>query len=84
MGLLFDLLTFPLMGPVKGVAWIAGKIAEQAEKELYSEEAIRGKLMELELRYDLGEISEDDFLETEEALLQLLRIARERLTEEQE
>ncbi len=84
MGLLMDLLTLPFMGPVKGVAWIAEKIVEQAEKELYSEEAIRGKLMELELRYDLGEISEDDFLETEEALLQLLRITREHLREEQE
>lgn len=84
MGWLIDLLTFPLMGPVKGVVWIAEKIAEQADKELYSEEAVRGKLLELELRYDLGEISEEEYLEGEETLLRLLRAARERQEAEQE
>lgn len=84
MGWLIDLLTFPLMGPVKGVVWIAEKIAEQADKELYSEEAVRGKLVELELRYDLGEISEEEYLEGEESLLRLLRAARERQEVEQE
>lgn len=84
MGWLIDLLTFPLMGPVKGVVWIAEKLAEQADKELYSEEAVRGKLVELELRYDLGEISEEEYLEGEESLLRLLRAARERQEAEQE
>jgi hypothetical protein len=84
VGWLIDLLTFPLMGPVKGVVWIAEKLAEQADKELYSEEAVRGKLVELELRYDLGEISEEEYLEGEESLLRLLRAARERQEAEQE
>jgi len=77
MSLLFDLLTFPLMGPIKGVTWIAEKIVETADKELYSEEAIRGKLLELELHYELGEISEEKYLELEEDLLKMLRVARE-------
>ena len=51
------LLTLPITGPIRGVVWIAEKVAEQAERELYDEEAVRGQLMELELRYDLGEIS---------------------------
>jgi hypothetical protein len=84
VGWLIDLLTFPFMGPVKGVVWIAEKITEQADKELYSEEAVRGKLVELELRYDLGEISEEEYLEGEESLLRLLRAARERQEAEQE
>ena len=78
MGLLFDILAFPLMGPIKGVTWIAEKIVEQADKELYSEDAIRGKLLELELRFDMGEIAEKDYNEGEEILLRLLKIARER------
>jgi len=78
MGLLFDILAFPLMGPIKGVTWIAEKIVEQADKELYSEDAIRGKLLELELRFDLGEIAEKEYNELEETLLNRLRIARER------
>lgn len=77
MGLLFDILAFPLMGPIKGVTWIANKIVEQVDKELYSEDAIRGKLLELELRFDMGEIAEKDYNEQEETLLKRLRIARE-------
>jgi len=78
MGILFDILAFPLMGPVKGITWIAEKIGEQADKEFYSEDAIRGKLLELELRFDMGEIAENDYNELEETLLKRLRIARER------
>ena len=78
MGFLIDLLTFPVMGPIKGVMWIAEKVDEQVEKELYDEDAVRGKLMELELRYDLEEISEEEYLEAEEVLLERIRIIRER------
>jgi len=66
------------MGPIKGITWIAEKIGEQADKEVYSEDAIRGKLLELELRFDLGEIAEKDYNELEETLLGMLRVARER------
>ena len=78
MGILFDILAFPLMGPIKGVSWIAGKIAEQVDKEFYSEDAIRAKLLELELHFDLGEINEKDYLEQEEILLGMLHVARDR------
>ena len=78
MGFLTDLLTFPVLGPIKGVIWIAEKVNEQAEKELYDEDAVRGKLTELELRYDLGEISEEEYLAAEETLLARLKIIRER------
>ena len=84
MGILFDILAFPLMGPIKGVSWIAEKIGEQADKELYSEDSIRGKLLELELRFDLGEIAEKDYDELEETLLNRLRTAREHQTHESE
>ena len=77
MGLLFDILAFPLMGPIKGVTWVANKIVEQVDKELYSEDAIRGKLLELELRFDMGEIAEKDYNAQEETLLKRLRVARE-------
>jgi len=84
MGWLTDLLTFPVTGPVKGLVWVAEKITEQAEKELYSEDAVRGKLMELELRFDLGEISEEDFTAAEASLLGMLSLIRARQKAEQE
>ena len=78
MGFLTDLLLFPVLGPVKGVIWIAETVTEQAEKELYDEDKLHGQLMELELRYDLGEMSEEEYLAAEEVLLERLRVARER------
>ena len=78
MGFLTNLLTFPLMGPIKGIVWIAEKVNEQVEKELYDEGKVRGQLMEMELRLDLGEISEEEYLEVEGVLLERLRIIRER------
>lgn len=77
MGMLTKILTFPVMGPINGVTWIAEQMIEQAEREIYDEGAVRGKLMELELRYDLGEIGESDYLAAEEILLARLKEIRE-------
>lgn len=81
MGLLLDLLAWPVMAPLKGVIWIAETLRDRAEEEEYDEGAVRGQLMELELRLDLGEINEEEYLEAEEALLARLRVIRERQAE---
>jgi hypothetical protein len=78
MKFLVDLLTAPVTMPLKGLVWVAEKVAENAEDQIYDENRIRGQLMELELQLDLGEIDEEGYMEAEEALLDRLRIARER------
>ena len=78
MDILTRLLTFPVTGPVEGLVWIAEKLTEQAEAELYDEDAVRGRLMELELKRDMGEISDEEHLAAEDDLLALLREIRER------
>ena len=78
MGLLIDLLTFPVMGPIKGIVWIAETIQDEADKQFYGEDAVRAQLMELEVKMDLGEISEEAYTEAETVLLQRLKIARDR------
>ena len=82
MGLLGNLLTLPVMGPIKGIIWIAEKVVEQAEREAYNEDNVRGQLMELELRLDLGEITEEEYAVAEEELLARLRVAREHQAEQ--
>lgn len=77
MGIVFDILAFPVMGPLKGLMWIAEKIKDQADGELYNEDTVRGQLMELELHLDLGEITEDEYMAGEELLLTRLREIRE-------
>ena len=71
MGFFTGLLTLPL-APVRGTVWIAEKVSEQAERELNSEPAIRRRLLELELRHDMGEIDDDEFAAAEAVLLDQL------------
>lgn len=78
MGIVMKLLTLPVMGPIQGVVWLAEKISEQVDNEVFNEEKVRGKLMELELRYDMGEIAEEDYLAIETELLTMMRVIRER------
>ena len=77
MGILFDLLSFPVTGPLKGLLWIAEKVRDQAEGEIYNEDNVRGQLMELELHLDLGEITEDEYMAAEDTLMARLREIRE-------
>ncbi len=78
MGFLIDLLTFPVTGPIKGLVWIAETIQDEADKQFFGEDAIRAQLIELEMKLDLGEISDDVYSEAETVLLQRLKIARDR------
>jgi hypothetical protein len=76
MGLFTGLLTLPL-APIRGVIWIAEKIQQEAEHELYDEGRIRGRLTEVELAYETGAIDEPTYIRLEEELLERLRISRE-------
>lgn len=76
MGLLTGLLTLPL-APVRGTVWIAERLLEEAERELGDETAVRRRLAELEVRHELGEISDDELAEAEDALLAQLAARRE-------
>ena len=75
MGLISGLLTLPL-APVRGTVWLAERIQEQAEGELYDESAIREQLMQLEEMHAAGEIDDDELARAEDALLERLVAAR--------
>jgi hypothetical protein len=76
MGLFTGLLTLPL-APIRGVAWIAGVVAEQAEMELYDEQRIMRELAELEAAHEAGEIGDDQLNDGVEVLLERLEIGRQ-------
>lgn len=61
-----------LLAPLKGVVWLGKKIDEVAEKEFSDEGRIKEKLMELQLRFELDEISETEFNKQEKELLERL------------
>jgi hypothetical protein len=76
MGLIIGLLTLPL-APVRGVAWLAEAISEQAELELYDENRIMGELAQLERSHDAGEIGDERFDAGVDELLFRLERGRE-------
>jgi hypothetical protein len=75
MGLITGLLTLPL-APVRGTVWLAERIQEQAEAELYDEGAIQEQLMQLEAQHAAGEIDDEELAAAEDALLERLVEAR--------
>jgi len=77
MGFVFDLLTSPVLGPIRGVHWLATKVAEAAEGELLDEERVRNELLELQMRLDMGEITEEEYDEQEKVLVEQLNAIRE-------
>ena len=44
VGLLGHTLTAPVLGPIRGLLWLARTIEERAKSELYDEDKIRGEL----------------------------------------
>jgi hypothetical protein len=76
MGLITGLLTLPL-APVRGVAWVAEKVAEEAELELYDEQRILRELTELEAAQRDGTIDDETFERGADALLARLDRARQ-------
>jgi Gas vesicle protein G len=77
MGLFTGVLTLPL-APVRGVMWIAERVAEEVDRELYDEGNIRRELLQLEIDYDDGNLSDEERREQEEILLQRLAISQMR------
>jgi len=75
MGLITGLLTLPL-APVRGVAWVAEQVADQAEQEMYDEGRILRELAAVELAHDAGEIDDDTMEEQVDALLERLEEGR--------
>jgi hypothetical protein len=75
MGLISGLLTLPL-APVRGTVWLAERIQEQAEEELYDESAIRAGLLEIEAARQTGTMDEHELAAAEDALIERLMAIR--------
>jgi hypothetical protein len=58
------------------VIWLGKKIDELIEKELFDEDRIKEKLMELQMQFELEEISEEEYFRQEEELLGRLNVLK--------
>lgn len=61
-----------LLMPVKGLWGIVERINEMIEQELNDKESLQKKLLELQLRYEMDEISEEEYQEKEANILSRL------------
>lgn len=68
MGLITGILTLPL-APVRGVAWIAEVVAEEADREMAEAASPERALAELEAARATGEISEEEYAERQAEVL---------------
>lgn len=72
-----------LLAPVKGVVWLGRKINEIVEKEISDEGRVKEKLMELQLKFELDEINEEEYKKQEKELLNRLETIRKAKEEEE-
>jgi hypothetical protein len=77
VGLFTGLLTLPL-APVRGVVWVAERVAEEVERELYDEGNIRRQLLQVELDHEDGKLSDEDRDAQQEVLLERLAVSQMR------
>jgi len=79
-----DLLLLPVTGPIGGLIWIGEKIQERADIEYDEAENLHKLLLSLQLAYDMGNISEEEFeIQEEELLLKIQALEEEEAAEDQ-
>jgi hypothetical protein len=71
MGLITGLLTWPL-APVRGVAWIAEQVRQEAERQWMDPAAIQAALDDVQARREAGLIDDDEADRLEDELIDRL------------
>ena len=67
---------------IGGIRFVLDKVAAAVDQEMNDEGRLREELLAAQMRYELGEMSDEDFAEFEEDILLRLREIREREREE--
>lgn len=77
-GMGFSLLdvVFPFLIPVKGVIWIGKKLKETADAEITDKSKVQEELLDLQMRFEMGEVSEEEYKKKEDKLLERLEAIR--------
>jgi hypothetical protein len=70
-----------LLAPVSGFKFILGQIQKMADQELNDDTVIKERLIELQMRLELDEISEEEYKESEAELFARLRALKTRQLE---
>jgi hypothetical protein len=63
---------------IGGVKFVLNKVVQAVDAELSDDTVLREELLAAQMRLELGEITEEEFADTEAGLLQRIREVRER------
>jgi hypothetical protein len=77
MGLLTNILLAPFLGPVWGTKWTLDKVDRVVREELTDDTPIKEDLMALQLKLEMGEIDDAEYVRREAEIMQRLREVRE-------
>jgi hypothetical protein len=77
MGILTNILLSPFLGPIWGTKWTLDKVDRVVREELTDDTAIKEDLMALQLKLEMGEIDDDEYVRREAEVMKRLREVRE-------
>jgi hypothetical protein len=77
MGILTNILLSPFLGPIWGTKWTLDKVDRVVREELTDDTPIKEELMQLQLKLEMGEIDDDEYVRREGEIMQRLRQVRE-------
>lgn len=66
-----------LLSPLKFTVWLADKLRENAYHEMTDESRVHEELLQLQMRYELEEISDETYEKEEARLMERLEAIRE-------
>ena len=75
-------VVFPWLIPVKGMVWIGSKLKTTAEEEETDESRIQEQLLNLQMKFEMDEITEEEYDRKETHLMEKLEAIRKYKEEE--
>lgn len=77
MGLITNILLAPFLGPVWGTRFTLDKIDRAVREQLTDDTPIKEDLMALQMKLEMGEIDDEQYVQQEAEIMQRLREVRE-------
>jgi len=81
MFLLDDILLLPIKLPIAGFNWILRQVKTMADEEMLNDQVWKERLIELQMRREVGDITEEQYKEEEAKVFAALRDSRARKEE---
>jgi hypothetical protein len=77
IGVVTGLLLLPITGPVRGFRFMLERLRDEAEAVLRDEGRAFAELIDLSMRHNAGQLSDEEYVEQEAELLERLTSIRE-------